>query len=70
MSTAIAERDAVASPADSGAEDAIQSYLVTFIIRRFDPETDSEPRWVDYDVELYPTDRVLDATRLEDVFGA
>ena len=44
------------------AEDTgIQSYLVTFIIRRFDPETDAEPRWVDYDVELYPTDRVLDA---------
>ena len=39
----------------------IQSFLVTFIIRRFDPETDSEPRWVDYDVELYSTDRVLDA---------
>tara|TARA_B100000408_G_scaffold129842_1_gene114275 strand:+ start:180 stop:344 length:165 start_codon:yes stop_codon:yes gene_type:complete len=28
----------------------IQSFLVTFIIRRFDPEVDSEPRWVDYDV--------------------
>ena len=39
MSTAIAERDA--SVADAGAEVAIQSYLVTFIIRRFDPETDA-----------------------------
>ena len=39
----------------------IQSFLVTFIIRRFDPEIDAEPRWVDYDVELYSTDRVLDA---------
>ena len=39
----------------------IQSFLVTFIIRRFDPEVDSEPRWVDYDVELFSTDRVLDA---------
>src|SRR3546814_20747049 len=39
----------------------IQSFLVTFNIRRFDPEVDAEPRWVDYDVELYPTDRVLDA---------
>ena len=48
--------------APTAAEDTgIQSYLVTFIIRRFDPETDAEPRWVDYDVELYPTDRVLDA---------
>ena len=54
---------------DSGApaqtqetnDSGIQSYLVTFIIRRFDPEVDAEPRWVDYDVEMYPTDRVLDA---------
>ena len=45
------------APADTG----IQSFLVTFIIRRFDPEVDEEPRWVDYDVELYSTDRVLDA---------
>ncbi|MDR2295007.1 MAG: succinate dehydrogenase iron-sulfur subunit [Microbacterium sp.] len=42
---------------DSG----VQAYTVTFIIRRFDPEQDAEPRWVDYDVELYATDRVLDA---------
>jgi succinate dehydrogenase / fumarate reductase iron-sulfur subunit len=34
--------------------------LATVIIRRYDPETDSEPRWVDYDVEVYSTDRVLD----------
>ena len=27
--------------------------IVTFNIRRFDPEVDSEPHWVDYDVELY-----------------
>src|SRR3546814_17893030 len=39
----------------------IQSFLVTFNIRRFDPEVDAGPRWVDYDVELYSTDRVLDA---------
>src|SRR5690606_25253918 len=45
----------VETPADTG----IQSFLVTFIIRRFDPEVDEEPRWVDYDVELYSTDRVL-----------
>ncbi|GGO62746.1 succinate dehydrogenase iron-sulfur subunit [Microbacterium nanhaiense] len=53
MSAAVAE-----APAE---EQAIQSYLVTFMVRRFDPEKDSEPRWVDYDVEMYPTDRVLDA---------
>lgn len=51
------------APADTqeANESGIQSYLVTFIIRRFDPEVDAEPRWVDYDVEMYPTDRVLDA---------
>ena len=43
------------------ADTGIQSFLITFIIRRFDPEVDAEPRWVDYDVELYSTDRVLDA---------
>src|SRR5690606_39480501 len=34
---------------------------VTLNIRRFDPEKDSEPYWQDFDVELYATDRVLDA---------
>ncbi|MGI6879302.1 succinate dehydrogenase iron-sulfur subunit [Microbacterium sp. gxy059] len=51
--------------ADSAAAEApaetIQSYLVTFMVRRFDPESGEEPKWVDYDVEMYPTDRVLDA---------
>ncbi len=45
----------------TAADTGIQSFLVTFIIRRFDPEVDAEPRWVDYDVEVYSTDRVLDA---------
>lgn len=51
MSTATAET----------AEAPIQAFTVTLIIRRFDPEVDDEPRWVDYDVQMYPTDRVLDA---------
>ena len=46
---------------ETAPDTGIQSFLITFIIRRFDPEVDDEPRWVDYDVELYPTDRVLDA---------
>ncbi|MDQ1131363.1 succinate dehydrogenase iron-sulfur subunit [Microbacterium sp. SORGH_AS_0888] len=58
MSTAVVEQDTVA---EAAGEAPIQSYLVTFIVRRFDPEVDAEPRWVDYDVEMYPTDRVLDA---------
>ncbi|WP_119696899.1 succinate dehydrogenase iron-sulfur subunit [Microbacterium halotolerans] len=54
MSTAVAD----AAPAE---EQAVQSYLVTFMLRRYNPEVDEEPKWVDYDVEMYPTDRVLDA---------
>ena len=34
---------------------------ITLIIRRFDPETDAEPHWRDYDVDVLPTDRILDA---------
>ena len=60
MSTALVEPDAVAKLSEHD-DSGIQSFLVTFIIRRFDPEVDEEPRWVDYDVELYATDRVLDA---------
>ncbi len=62
MSTAIAHAEAAGDLAASTAEDAgVQAFLVTFIIRRFNPEVDEEPRWVDYDVEVYSTDRVLDA---------
>ena len=39
----------------------VTSFKVTLFIRRFDPEVDQEPKWVDYDVEMYGTDRVLDA---------
>jgi succinate dehydrogenase / fumarate reductase iron-sulfur subunit len=30
-------------------------------IKRFNPETDKKPHWGEYDVEVEPTDRVLDA---------
>ena len=43
------------------AEAPIQAFTVTLNIRRFDPEKDAEPYWQDFDVELYATDRVLDA---------
>ena len=47
---------------DAASDDSgVQSFIVTMTVRRFDPENDAEPRWVDYDVELYSTDRVLDA---------
>ena len=34
---------------------------VTFRIRRFQPDYDAEPHWVDYTISCYPTDRILDA---------
>ena len=40
---------------------------VTFRIRRFLPEHDTEPHWKDYTVALFPTDRVL--TALEKIKG-
>ena len=40
---------------------AVQAFTVTLIVRRFDPEKDAEPYWQDFDVEMYSTDRVLDA---------
>jgi succinate dehydrogenase / fumarate reductase iron-sulfur subunit len=33
---------------------------VHFKIKRFDPERDQKPHWAEYDVEVDPTDRVLD----------
>ncbi len=54
MSNAVLENQAA-------VPDEIPSFTATFIIRRFDPETDAEPRWQDFDVVMYGTDRVLDA---------
>ena len=39
----------------------VPTFTITMIVRRFDPEVDEEPRWVDYDLEMHGTDRVLDA---------
>ncbi|WP_285025947.1 succinate dehydrogenase iron-sulfur subunit [Plantibacter sp. ME-Dv--P-122b] len=55
MSTATLENPPAAAPEE------IQSFTVTLIIRRFDPDVDTEPRWEDFDVEMFPTDRILDA---------
>jgi len=40
---------------------AVPSFTVTLMVRRFDPETDTEARWQDFDVQVHATDRVLDA---------
>ena len=55
MSTATLDKSPASGP------DAVQTFTVTMIIRRFNPEFDTEPRWEDFDVEMLPTDRVLDA---------
>jgi succinate dehydrogenase / fumarate reductase, iron-sulfur subunit len=34
---------------------------VTLKVKRFDPATDPKPHWEEYNVEVEPTDRVLDA---------
>ena len=43
------------------AHAVVPTFTVTMIVRRFDPEVDEEPRWVDYDLQMHGTDRVLDA---------
>ncbi|GAA4265432.1 succinate dehydrogenase iron-sulfur subunit [Frondihabitans peucedani] len=53
MSTVLEERPAAA--------DAVQKFTATMMIRRFDPDVDTEPRWQEFSVEMLPTDRVLDA---------
>jgi succinate dehydrogenase / fumarate reductase iron-sulfur subunit len=54
MSNAVLEK----TPA---ADAPIQKFTATLSIRRFDPDTDSEPHWEEFSVEMLPTDRVLDA---------
>ncbi len=34
---------------------------VTLKIQRFDPEVDAKPHWKEYEVDVEPTDRLLDA---------
>jgi succinate dehydrogenase/fumarate reductase-like Fe-S protein len=54
MSTAVLENN-------PSVPEVIPTFTATLIIRRFDPDVDDEPRWQDFDVEVYPTDRILDA---------
>ena len=41
--------------------EVVPTFTATLIIRRFDPDVDTEPHWQDFDVEVYATDRILDA---------
>jgi len=48
--------------AEKGSEaGAVPSFDDTLRIRRYDPETRTEPEWVDYTVSVHATDRLLDA---------
>jgi succinate dehydrogenase / fumarate reductase iron-sulfur subunit len=39
----------------------IPSFKVTLFVRRYNPEDGQDARWQDFDVEVFGTDRVLDA---------
>ena len=55
MSTATAE---AATTVDT---DAPKPFTVTLLVRRYNPESERDAFWEDFDVEMYPTDRILDA---------
>lgn len=52
---------ATATPTAFEEMGAVPSFTVTLFVRRYNPEFDEEPKWVDYDVQVHGTDRVLDA---------
>ena len=52
---------ATATPTAFEEMGAVPSFTVTLFVRRYNPELDEEPKWVDYDVQVHGTDRVLDA---------
>jgi succinate dehydrogenase / fumarate reductase iron-sulfur subunit len=47
------------APANAIGE--VESFTVTLMVRRYNPEVDAEPKWQDFDLTMYGTDRVLDA---------
>jgi succinate dehydrogenase / fumarate reductase iron-sulfur subunit len=59
MSTATLDKND--GPVDSAENSASHQIKVTFRIRRFNPELAAEAFWQDFEVEMDPKDRVLDA---------
>ncbi len=53
--------NAVAEVTENAAPPAPQPFTVTLLVRRYNPEQRADAYWEDFDVELYPTDRILDA---------
>ena len=47
--------------AKTATPSAVQAFTIQLIVSRFNPETDEESRWESFDVEVFSTDRVLDA---------
>ncbi len=60
MATATTEPTATAAETAAYAQ-SITPMSVTLRIRRYVPEVDAEPHWVDYTVECLPNERLLDA---------
>ena len=52
---------ATTTSAPSNAIGEVPSFNVTLMVRRYNPEVDAEPKWEDFDLTMYGTDRVLDA---------
>ncbi|WP_395295850.1 succinate dehydrogenase iron-sulfur subunit [Kitasatospora hibisci] len=59
MSTPTVEKHSAAL--DAAEAGAVQLITVTVRIRRFNPEEHPDPVWVDYQLEMDPKERVLDA---------
>jgi len=47
--------------AKTAAPSEVQAFTIQLIVSRFDPEVDEEARWESFEVEVFSTDRVLDA---------
>lgn len=49
------------APGNPSQEAEIKPRTVTILVRRYLPESGRDAYWEDFDVQMYPTDRVLDA---------
>ena len=52
------------APTQDDVEQTIEApkpFTVTLLVRRYNPEERDDAYWEDFDVEMYPTDRILDA---------
>ena len=54
------KNNAVATTSNDETEE-LKSFTVTIKVRRFNPESDAEAYFQEFQVDLFPTDRVLDA---------